>query len=176
MKNAKGLWSRAAPILNKYRYALLVLLVGAALLLLPGKKETTESAPVVVQVPPPQTVDTAEQLQKDLAALISKMDGAGRTEVLLTLDYSAEQVFQSDVRTTSDESGTSREQVTVLYQSEGAEKLPVVQKTRYPVYKGAVVVCQGAQSAAVRLQIVEAVSSLTGLGSDKITVIKMKGQ
>ena len=47
-------------------------------------------------------------------------------------------------------------------------------KTKYPVYKGAVVVCEGADHASVKLNIVQAVSSLTGLGSDKITVLKMK--
>lgn len=39
--------------------------------------------------------------------------------------------------------------------------------------KGVVVVCQGAENAAVRLDIIRAVGSYTGLGSDKITVLKM---
>ena len=42
--------------------------------------------------------------------------------------------------------------------------------------RGAVVVCDGADSATVRLRIMQAVSALTGLGSDKISVIKMKRQ
>ena len=43
-----------------------------------------------------------------------------------------------------------------------------------PVYRGAVVLCQGAENANIRLQIVEAVKSVTGLSSDHITVLKMK--
>jgi len=39
---------------------------------------------------------------------------------------------------------------------------------------GAVVVCQGADLAQVRLAVTNAVSSYTGLGCDKITVLKMK--
>lgn len=39
---------------------------------------------------------------------------------------------------------------------------------------GAVVVCQGADLAQVRLNVTNAVSSYTGLGCDKITVLKMK--
>ena len=39
---------------------------------------------------------------------------------------------------------------------------------------GAVVVCDGADAAAVRLYVTNAVMSYTGLGSDRITVIKMK--
>ena len=54
------------------------------------------------------------------------------------------------------------------------QKTPVVTKTKKASYAGAVVVCDGADSAVVRLRIVQAVSALTGLGSDKISVIKMK--
>ena len=40
---------------------------------------------------------------------------------------------------------------------------------------GAVVVCDGADSARLRLEITQAVSALTGLSSDKIAVVKRKG-
>ena len=43
-----------------------------------------------------------------------------------------------------------------------------------PKYRGAVIVCQGADDPVVQLAIVEAVSSTTGLGSDRISVLKMK--
>ena len=39
---------------------------------------------------------------------------------------------------------------------------------------GAVVVCQGADQPSVRLDVTNAVAAYTGLGSDKISVIKMK--
>jgi stage III sporulation protein AG len=46
-------------------------------------------------------------------------------------------------------------------------------KTIYPVYQGALVVCEGADSATVRLEIIRAVAGLTGLSTDKIVVAKM---
>ena len=39
--------------------------------------------------------------------------------------------------------------------------------------RGCVVVCEGADSAAVRLAVTNAVAVYTGLGSDKITVMNM---
>ena len=39
--------------------------------------------------------------------------------------------------------------------------------------QGCVVVCEGADSAAVRLDVTNAVAAYTGLGSDKICVMKM---
>lgn len=41
-------------------------------------------------------------------------------------------------------------------------------------WAGAVVVCEGGGSASVRLELTRAVSALTGLSSDKITVVKGK--
>ena len=38
---------------------------------------------------------------------------------------------------------------------------------------GVVVVCDGAEDAKVRLDIIRAVSSYTGFASDKITILKM---
>lgn len=38
---------------------------------------------------------------------------------------------------------------------------------------GAVVVCDGAENAGVRLDILRAIGSYTGFGSDRITVLKM---
>lgn len=41
---------------------------------------------------------------------------------------------------------------------------------------GAVVICEGGGSAGVRLEITKAVSVYTGLGSDKITVLRMSAE
>lgn len=41
--------------------------------------------------------------------------------------------------------------------------------------EGVAVVCEGANSASVRLDIVRAVCVYTGLGSDRVTVLRMEG-
>ena len=41
---------------------------------------------------------------------------------------------------------------------------------------GVVVICSGAENPKVRLDIIHAVTSYTGFGSDKITVLKMSDQ
>ena len=55
-------------------------------------------------------------------------------------------------------------------QSGGEE--PVVTTTRYPTYRGALVVCQGGDQASVRLAVTEAVTALTGLPADRVSVAK----
>lgn len=56
----------------------------------------------------------------------------------------------------------------VLSCSEGVGEAQVIVSEN-----GVVVVCRGAEDAKVRLNIIRAIGSYTGFGSDKITVLKM---
>ena len=56
----------------------------------------------------------------------------------------------------------------VLTCSSGVGKAQVISSEN-----GVVIVCQGAENAQVRLDIIRAVGSYTGFGSDKITILKM---
>ena len=58
----------------------------------------------------------------------------------------------------------------------GSGQEAVVRLERYPVFQGALVVSQGADRAEVRLVLTQAVSALTGLGADRITVCKGSGE
>ena len=49
----------------------------------------------------------------------------------------------------------------------------LVQQSIPPTYRGAIVVCQGADSPAVCLAVKEAVSKVTGLDTSQISVLKM---
>ena len=74
---------------------------------------------------------------------------------------------------TDDNSSTIRRDVVLVT---GADKTQtgLVRQVNPPQYLGGIVVCEGADNAGVRLAIVEAVKSVTGLGADNITVLKMK--
>ena len=65
---------------------------------------------------------------------------------------------------------SDKTETVVLGSGSGAEV--VVTQSRYPDFVGALVVCEGGGSAAVRLEITQALSALTGLPSSKISVIK----
>lgn len=164
---------RAAAGVKKYRLPLLILVAGVALMLLPtGNADTTRTEPAQTQ----QSLFSPDEVRTQLEALLAQIDGAGRVELLLTLASAERTVYQMDARTVSSASGTTTEQQTVFQQSSSSQKLPVAQQVYGPEYQGALVVCDGADRAAVRQAIKEAVSSLTGLGSNHIAVIKMKGQ
>ena len=153
----------AADTLKKYRWAALILLTGVFLMVIP--ESSPEAVPAVSAEREPLP------LQQELGKLLSGLDGAGKVSVLLTENYGAEVHYQTDAE--DDSSGDTRSD-TVLITTPDRSQAGLIRRTDPPRYLGAVVLCQGADSAAVRLAVVDAVATATGLTSDKITVLKMK--
>lgn len=167
-KKLKTGLERAKGLLAQWKIPALLLALGAVLLLWPSGETKTDAAS---EQKPPSEAQTRDD-EARLRALLESVDGVGRVEVMLTCAESETLVFQTDTR----ESGDTREETTVFSSGQSSQKTPVAVKTVQPPWRGAVIVCDGAERASVRLAIVEAVSALTGLGSDKISVIKMKRQ
>ena len=140
---------------KKYRLVLLAALLGILLLCLPTGTQKGE---------PAQEIQETETLEERLEQILSRIQGAGTVSVMLTEAAGEEVIYQTD--------GEGSD--TVLITDENRSQQGLVRTREPPVYRGAVVVCRGADSPAVRLAIVEAVSNVTGLGSDRISVLKMK--
>ncbi len=164
-------------LLMRYKYLLLVIAVGVVLILLPtgtGNKTAKQSEGDLY---PPYSVT---QMEQKLAEAIEKIDGAGEVEVVLTLESDMELFLQEDVTSRSNRElenekllGTEldSEHKTVLLDGDST---PIVTKKLYPQFRGALIVCQGANHATVKFEVMNAISALTGLRTDKITVVKMK--
>ena len=148
--------------LGNYQYALLVMAVGALLLLLPTGGGGEESGPE------PETGAQFEvsDFERKLEKALSSIRGTGETRVVLTLDSGSRDILAQDSR--QEDSGSSTSVVTVGRGSGKQEVVPL--QTVAPSFRGALVDSSGAEDPAVRLALVEAVSALTGLGSDQIAV------
>ncbi|MBQ1242637.1 MAG: stage III sporulation protein AG, partial [Oscillospiraceae bacterium] len=72
------------------------------------------------------------------------------------------------------EDGSLSQEKKTLVLDSGSSESVVVTKSRYPRFTGALIVCEGAGNASVRLALTQAVASLTGLTADRITVVKGK--
>lgn len=154
---------RITEFAGKYRYILLVLVAGLILMVLPAKKEN----PVV---PVTKIQDSQPSTQEQLQEILSRIKGAGKVQVLLTEQRGQETVYQAD----TDRSGDSLRSETVILSDSGRAEEGLIRQVNPPQYLGALVVCQGGDVPTVRLAIVEAVMSVTGLKSTEITVLKMK--
>lgn len=156
-------------VIKKYKYAVIVLLVGVSLMLVPvGKKEKT------VAQADTQKISEDTDISKALEQILNQIDGAGEVRVLLTVSTGEETVYQTDNRISQSEESNNTQTDTVMITDAQRNETGLIKQTISPVYRGAVVVCQGADSAQVRLSIVDAVTKLTGLSSDRISVLKMK--
>ena len=95
---------------------------------------------------------------------------------MLTLESTGEAVYASDTRESANSGqSTSREQNITVVSDSGYGQRPVTVKELYPTFRGAVVLCEGADNIHVRCAVVEAVSTLCGIGADKVAVLKMQG-
>ena len=157
---------RINALLGKYKYPILVALVGLGLMLSPSEQEPTEPAE------PPRAVERS--LEEKLEALLGRIEGAGQVSVLLTEKEGSQTLYQTDSQTDADDSGSRRTDDTVLIEDENRTESGLVRQTLGPVYRGAVILCQGADDPSVKLAVVEAVRCVTGLGADQISVQKMK--
>lgn len=182
MKDMRAYLGRFTNIFVKYQYVALVVVVGLVLFLWPTGEEKEQSA--FEENRSVQAIEANElELEKELVSLLGQVDGVGRVEVMLSLASDMEYVYADEYTRSLDENETDGGAVsTSLEESvsyatirceDGSEALVVVKRV-YPEYKGAVVVCDGADHAGVRLKVVNAVSALTGLSSDCISVMKMK--
>lgn len=175
MPDLSAFWKSCKKLFQRFKIPILFLALGLLLLSLPKSARKSEAPSSQTPAVNAQE-ETSEQMHERLAQVLSAIDGVGRVELMLSMAKSEETVYQTDIRRTGGDTGYTEELTTVFSSASGSQKEPLITITKNPVYRGAVVVCDGADSAAVRLAIVNAVSSLTGLGSDKITVVKMKGQ
>lgn len=161
--NLTGLAVKAWGLIQKYKFILLVIFAGVVLLLLPtgGEREADQRAS-------DSTAEnfSVENMERRLEKALSQVKNAGDVTVVLTVRSGTRQILAQDTKTSSQENSAD----TVIVSKGSGTEDPVVLQQVYPQYQGALVVCPGAGEPAVRLKLVEAVSALTGLGANKISV------
>lgn len=166
----KAILKKHPDFWGKYKYVILILIFGLILMVLPdftsSAKDTQPQQQTIIQ---PQKTE-----EEKLEEILSKIDGAGEVCVMLSLARGEETVYQTDADNTSSENNTSTRLESVIISGEDRRETGLVRQVNPAVYQGAVVICKGGDKPEVRLAIVEAVSDITGLGSDRISVLKMK--
>lgn len=157
--------------LYRYRYPLIVALVGVVLLLLPSRSTATETPSAQVQT-------STEEAQTDMAALLAEIlgqiDGVGKVQVLLSISVGETTIYQSDEDSTVSDGTSTLRKETVIITDSSKNQQALVSQIIPEQYLGAIVVCEGADNASVKWAVVEAVSKATGLGANQISVLKMK--
>lgn len=162
LEGAKKTW-------DKYKYVALVALAGAVLLLWP--EGGGSSGPAAASDSGQQTLEERD-LEAEMEDILSKISGVGQVQVLLTADSDGGRLLAEDTEESWQDSALASRSSETVVVDDGQGETPVVKRTWYPTYRGALVVCQGGDQAAVRLAVTEAVTALTGLTADRVTVAK----
>ena len=159
---------RVKASMGRYRLVWLVILAGLILLLLPTGEKEGEAREETEQT---QSAFDLAATEARLSQALSKIHGAGEVTVVLTVANGPRQILAENV----DRDGSQGEETetVVLSRGSGSQETVTVQEI-YPRYQGALLVCAGGDDPTVRLQLTEAMSALTGLGADKISISQGK--
>ena len=151
---------------QKYKIVALVMALGALLLLWPGGSEREETGSGESLLP------AESALQREMEEILSVMAGVGQVRVLLTTERTVENRFAQDGEVSYRGDPAAPEDYSRRWETVMDDSRAVVTGQTAPVYRGALVVCQGGGQPAVRLAVTEAVAALTGLSADRIAVEK----
>ena len=128
------------------------------------------------------------EMEQKLEDMLSRMEGAGKVEVIITLSTSMEKIVEKDEPYTGSfteekdaEGGTrtitsSQTEEETIYSDEGGGGIPYVVKTISPIVEGVLVLAEGAGTGDVSKNITDAIGVLFDLEAHKIKVIKSSAQ
>ena len=165
----KKLNIKIPDFIKKYKFVLLILLIGIALMLIPGTKKTESKENTIESI-----VQKENTTQKELESILEMIYGAGKVKVMLQERSGEEKIYQVNEDTSSSDTSSKKEIDTIILTDSNRNEVGLIKQINPPQYLGAVILCQGADDPAVKLSITNAVSKITGLGADKIAVLKMK--
>ncbi|MGI1692218.1 stage III sporulation protein AG [Thermoanaerobacter uzonensis] len=165
----------------------LILLIGASTLSKPRPSNNNENKELVLAQKESNTEDYAQKLEKDLKNILSRIEGVGNVEVLITLNSDEEVVAAMDVVESStttnekDSNGGIRETIqtesnnkVVISQDTSGQNTPIVLKRIMPEIRGVIVVADGAKDPRLRYELSSAVQTALGIPAYKVKVISSK--
>lgn len=115
-------------------------------------------------------MEYVDYLENKLCNVLSKISGAGKVEVVISLESGFTYEYATDTETKTMVSGGTETTVTtetvILVSNE-----PIIIKENYPLIKGVVVVAEGAENVGVKLNILTAVETVLEVDRNNITVL-----
>lgn len=166
--------------LEKKHLAVILLFVSGLVLLAVSEFSGTDAGDVKTEQTTTCSATVNEyisELEERITLIISSIDGAGATQVMITLENSGEDVYlhNYDYGEDVDGEGAGNREMKdeyVIVDSGDGENGIVVRKTE-PKIRGVAVVCEGGGNESVRAQIVATVTAVLDISSARVSVVKM---
>ncbi len=107
----------------------------------------------------------AEHLEGRIAGICSEVRGVGEVSVFVSLSGGYRTLYATDAQ-----SGSSGYKSEIVMSGSGSDRQAVVSAYQNPEIGGVAIVCDGAENAAVRAEIIGLVSAALGVSTNKIFV------
>lgn len=154
-------------------HVLLAMMLG--ILLLSVGKSLSEPKEKVESLPQASAGEmTGRETERRMAEILSKVEGAGQVDVMLTYRQTEEKtIAHNETREESNETLRTEETAILLEDGDGATA-PLVLTEMNPVVEGVVIAAQGADDPAVTAALHQAAQALLDVPAHKVAVLKMK--
>ncbi len=153
---------------KKLLFILILGFSGMVLLLFSGN-EKTETAPGDSGT----EINAVEaELEEKLVSLIKTVEGAGKVRVMVTVDCLQERTVAINTETESGENKAEYKSEYVIVESSG-DSDGLLLKVTAPVIRGVGITCEGADTAAVKQEVIRLVSAALGVPVNRIWVTGM---
>ncbi len=119
------------------------------------------------------TDEYVQSLEKRLSNVLSNVKGAGKVNVLVTVESGSEIVIATSTEEkTNSSSGTSNSNssTTIVEKPTIVGNEPIVLVEKLPKIKGVIVVAQGANNVQVRLELLKAVQAVLEVNAQNVEV------
>ena len=126
-----------------------------------GKKASAQAVPTAQ--------DYCERMSEQLCKTLSSMRGVGKVRVSICWESGVEKVIAYATNT----SGGNVSTTPTIVQVQG-NGTPIVLKELYPKPVGVLIICQGGNNVAVKLDVMNAASTLLDISQNKVNVYAMK--
>ncbi len=121
------------------------------------------------QISDGQTLSYVTHLENRLSNTLSKVKGAGKVSVVITVESGMETVLASKTTTTQTSNGTETGKTPIVVNGK-----TIVVKELYPEIIGVLIVAEGANDFAVLNRIQQATISLLDINVNQIEILSMK--
>ncbi len=162
---------------NKTRLIVLLGIIGIVLIAVsdikPSKKSDVNTSSADAAVSTDDAKAYKEQVRLELENILSKIDGVGDCEVMLTVEGTAEYIYAENIQKSSDnDSNGSNEHFEneIVTVDENGGRQALVKKIIKPKISGVVVVCGGGGDITLKERVIKAVSAALDISYARICV------
>lgn len=169
MNNESKIKKLIASLKAKKHLEIIIAVIAVAVMLILYFSTKFTSASAKTNTEPVSVSDYCERTQSELTAALSAMKGVGKTKVVINWESGVEQVIAYATSTSGDNITTT----PTIIQSQGSSS-PIVLKELHPKALGVIIICEGGDNVAVKLDVINAVSALLDIAQNKVNVYAMK--